>query len=115
MAELRHATPADERALRRLAERDCARVPAGPLIVAVEDGRIRAALAPGTGEAIADPFAPTAHLLEALRAYCGTDQPRTRSIFGSYRGSRVTSAPSQRPKIPTSRRSPTSTAAGRYA
>jgi hypothetical protein len=114
MIAIRAATPADRPALERLAGRDSAALPRGPLLVAFEHGELRAALSLASGGSIADPFHPTAHLTEALRAYAGS-QPRTRSIFGSYSGSSETAAPTQRPKTPTSARVPTSTAAGRYA
>ena len=69
MIEIRNATPADDPAMTRLAERDSARVPARPLLLALEDGEPRAALSLSAGETIADPFAPPAHLVAALRAY----------------------------------------------
>ena len=67
--ELRPACPADAPAVRRLAERDSARVPRGRLLVAESGGELLAALSLDTGAAIADPFQPTAHVLEALRAH----------------------------------------------
>ncbi len=72
--EIRHATTADTGALSALAERDCAAVPAGDLLVAASGGRLIAAYAPRSGEAIADPFEPTAAAVAALRAYAA---PRT--------------------------------------
>ena len=117
MLVVRIATPADGPALERLAGRDSTRLPSGELLIASEHGELRAAISPATGEVVADPFAPTAHVVAALRAYAGAPmrQARTFSIFGSYRGSAETSAPTQRPKMPTSTRVPTSTPEGRYA
>lgn len=80
MAELRirTATPADSGALRSLADRDSRRLPAGPVLVAESGGRILAALCPATGEAIADPFEHTAHLVAALRAHAAGPQNERR-------------------------------------
>jgi hypothetical protein len=75
MVEIRHATQADQAELLRLAQRDSARVPRGRLIVAATDGRLLAALSLDTGEGVADPFRPTANVLEALRAFAA---PRAR-------------------------------------
>jgi hypothetical protein len=65
---IRVATPFDDADLRRLAELDSARPLSGPVIVAQTDGRIDAALSLEDGRAIADPFRPTAGLIEVLRA-----------------------------------------------
>jgi hypothetical protein len=80
MAELhiRTATPADSEALRSLADRDSRRLPVGALLVAESGGRILAALCPATGEAIADPFEHTAHLVAALRAHAAGPQNERR-------------------------------------
>jgi hypothetical protein len=64
---LRPATGCDHVELKRLAELDSALVPDGRLLVAEASGRLVAALSVESGEAIADPFAPTAHLVAALR------------------------------------------------
>jgi hypothetical protein len=66
--ELRPATGRDASELERLAQLDSARVPDGSLLVAESAGRLVAALSLDSGKAIADPFAPTAHLVDALRA-----------------------------------------------
>jgi hypothetical protein len=65
---IREASDADRPALRRLAQRDSREVPAGGLLVAELDGELRAAVAVETGHAIADPFRPTAELVDLLRA-----------------------------------------------
>jgi hypothetical protein len=65
---IRVATPFDEAELRHLAALDSARPLAGPVLVAQSDGRIDAALSLEDGRAIADPFRPTAGLVDVLRA-----------------------------------------------
>lgn len=62
---VRRATRADGAALARLAALDSRVVPAGELVVAELDGELWAA-ASGSGEAIADPFRPTADLVSLL-------------------------------------------------
>ena len=63
---IRAARGSDGRALDRLAALDSARVPAGALLVAEADGALVAAHAPATGATIADPFRPTAQVVELL-------------------------------------------------
>jgi hypothetical protein len=63
---IRAALGSDSFAIRRLAELDSARVPAGDLLVAESDGALVAAHAPGTGATIADPFRHTAQVVELL-------------------------------------------------
>ena len=58
----------DRRPLERLAALDDRRVPAQPVVLAEVNGRLLAALSKRTGEAVADPFEPTAHLVTMLRA-----------------------------------------------
>jgi hypothetical protein len=74
--EIRLAHPDDERALTRLGQLDSARVPPAPLLLAFEGGELRAAVSPSTGAAIADPFAPTARLVELLWAQAAPRQQR---------------------------------------
>jgi hypothetical protein len=64
---IRLATAGDMPALRRLADRDSRLLPGGDLLVAEEAGEMRAALSLATGESVADPFHPTAPLIELLR------------------------------------------------
>jgi hypothetical protein len=66
---LRHATTADERALKNLAALDGQRLPAGPFLVAEIDGELRSALSLSDGAVIADPFRHTAHTVELLRSH----------------------------------------------
>jgi hypothetical protein len=63
---IRIATPADHDELSRLAALDSARALRGTVLVAQSDGRIRAAYSVEEGRAIADPFVPTAGLVELL-------------------------------------------------
>jgi hypothetical protein len=79
--ELRPATACDADALRDLAQRDSAPVPVGRLLIATSGGRIRAAVSTETGEAIADPFVPSADLVEALRALAGEAIERRRGTW----------------------------------
>jgi len=60
--------PVDRRPLERLAALDDRRVPRQPVVLAERDGRLLAAVSERTGEAVADPFEPTAHLVAMLRA-----------------------------------------------
>ena len=64
---LRRARPDDSWALKGLADLDSAPRPTGEMLVAEVDGRISAAVPVGGGRAIADPFQPTAGLVEMLR------------------------------------------------
>ena len=73
---IREATAADEEGLRRLAERDSARVPPRPLVIGEVDGEIRAAISIASGATIADPFRRTADVV-AL-AHSRADQLRRR-------------------------------------
>lgn len=63
---IRPAAAADAAAVHRIAALDSRPVPAGELVVAEVDGEVLAALPIGGGEAIADPFRPTAALLPLL-------------------------------------------------
>ncbi len=64
---IRVATAVDLDELRRLAALDSARALLGTVLLAESDGRIRAALSVDEGRAIADPFQPTAALVELLQ------------------------------------------------
>jgi hypothetical protein len=64
---LRLATSADRPALTRLAELDQASRPAEPVLLGVVMQRPIAALSLRDGSVIADPFSPTAELVELLR------------------------------------------------
>lgn len=64
---LRFGSPADNGALARLAAVDSAEPPAQPVLVAEVDGQVVAALALSDGTSIANPFSPTADLIDLLR------------------------------------------------
>src|SRR5215216_3640897 len=78
----RPSRPSDESSLARLAALDSARPLHGPALVAEADSRLLAALPLGSGRAIADPFEPTAELVELLRLH--------REQLAESRGDRVT-------------------------
>jgi hypothetical protein len=89
---IRRAYADDAVQLRRLAELDSGRVPAGTPLVAEVGGRIVAALDLERGSAIADPFIPTAHIVELLRLHARRaaqqgrlPRPRAwlRAVFGT--------------------------------
>jgi hypothetical protein len=64
---VRLAQAADHLALGRLAGRDSARVPTGDVLLAAVDGEVRAAISADGTTVVADPFRPTAELVELLR------------------------------------------------
>jgi hypothetical protein len=66
---LRAARPADRDSLHRLAALDSRRALTGSVLVAEEDGVLRVALALESGAVVADPFAPTEHLVALLRRH----------------------------------------------
>ena len=80
---IRPAYADDRESLYRLSVLDSAPgVPAGPLLIAEIDGELRAALSLTDGSAIADPFFPTADIVELLRVHATAMSPwgpRTRS------------------------------------
>jgi hypothetical protein len=79
------ASAADFPAVRRVAERDSRLVPPGDLLVASDGGEVRAVLSLTTGEVVADPFHPTAALVELLRVRARQsrmDLPGTRGRVG---------------------------------
>jgi hypothetical protein len=62
-----HSSEADSQNVWRLAALDDRRAPVGPALLAYVDGELRAAVGLLDGRAIADPFHPTAELVEVLR------------------------------------------------
>jgi hypothetical protein len=82
---IRPAHADDHEALYRLSVIDSAPgVPAGPLLLAEINGELRAALSLTDGSAIADPFFPTADIVELLRVHATAMQP-----WGGRRRSRA--------------------------
>jgi hypothetical protein len=72
---LRPATSVDTADLRRLAALDSASPLEGEVLLAYAGGDVRAALSLHSGRVVADPFFPSAELVELLRAAGGT-RPR---------------------------------------
>ena len=64
---IRRATDADAFALRRLAVIDSASPPTGDVLLAEMGDELWAAVSVDTGAAIADPFRPSADLVDLLR------------------------------------------------
>ena len=73
---IRPAREGDAAGLGRLATLDSANVPDAPILVAEIDGRLAAAVGVVSGEAIADPFVPTAEALELLTTRARRLHPR---------------------------------------
>ena len=83
---IRLSNASDLPALRRVAGRDTRLLPEGNLMVALVDGEVRAALSLQTGETVADPFHPTAALVDLLRIrarHNGGHRPGTRGRVGT--------------------------------
>jgi hypothetical protein len=75
---LRPATSVDSADLERLAVLDSAEPLSGDVLVAYAGGDLRAALSVDTGRAVADPFYPSAELVDLLHAAAGDGRPRRR-------------------------------------
>jgi hypothetical protein len=69
---IRRASRGDGAALERLRQLDSRRLPSGEIWVAEVGDRILAARSLETGEAISDPFSPTAHLRSLLAVRAAT-------------------------------------------
>jgi len=67
--KIRQATSADEFTLRRLAALDDRPALRGDVLIAEEGGDARAALSLTNGRVVANPFAPTAELVDMLRVH----------------------------------------------
>ncbi len=79
---VRPARPVDAADLSRLAALDSARPLTGDVLMAVSGGDIAAAMSIDTGAVIADPFQPTANLVDLLRTAA---RPAERSAARSPR------------------------------
>ncbi|RKQ84916.1 hypothetical protein C8N24_6547 [Solirubrobacter pauli] len=64
---IRFANAQDQAAVERLAQLDSSVVPAAPLLLAEEGGRLIAAISARNGTAVADPFTRSADAVELLR------------------------------------------------
>jgi hypothetical protein len=69
------ATDSDERIVRKLADLDSAAAPEGPVVIALVDGRPVAAASLTDGAVVADPFEPTADVVELLQARVAASAP----------------------------------------
>jgi len=79
-------TETDERIVHKLALLDSATDPAGPVVIALVDGRPVAAASLVDGHVVADPFQPTADVVELLQARVAASartaaRPRRRRRF----------------------------------
>ena len=68
---IRQATSADEFAVRRLAALDDRPSLKGHVLLAEQAGELRAAISLTDGRVVANPFAPTAELVDVLRIHSG--------------------------------------------
>ena len=75
---VRPARAVDADALRVLAALDSARPLTGEVLIAVAGGEIAAAMSLDTGAVIADPFQPSAHLVDLLRTAAHPEPARRR-------------------------------------
>jgi hypothetical protein len=66
---VRRGRPADVETLATLAALDSSRPLTGRIVVAESDGRVVAAISQHDGRVVADPFVPTADLVEMLRVH----------------------------------------------
>jgi hypothetical protein len=79
---IRLAVAADMPALHRVAERDSRLLPPGDLLVAEAHGEVQAALSLQTGESVADPFRPTAALVDLLKLRARQSAPNGGGTWG---------------------------------
>lgn len=78
---IRTATRSDEHSLRRLAELDSQPQLVGDALIAEVCGRAVAAMESATGRSVADPFEPTAEIVELLQVRShGGRRRRTRHL-----------------------------------
>jgi hypothetical protein len=77
---LRLAAPADRGAVAELAALEGALPLRPPVLLAEQDGRLRAARSLHDGAMVADPFARTAHLVRLLAAHAEAAPPRRRLL-----------------------------------
>jgi hypothetical protein len=82
---IRRSTDADRDAIRRLAELDSRQVPRGPAMLGFVCDELRAAVALDDGASLADPFQPTAELVELLRVRANHRNGRTSVALSALR------------------------------
>lgn len=86
---IRAATASDRAEIARIAGRDSATTPRGPVLVALVGEEIRAAISLSDGAITADPFHRTAELVEMLRIRAEAAAPaRVRSAHRNARAHR---------------------------
>jgi len=77
---IRPATSVDADDLERLAALDSAQPLAGDVVLAYAGGDVRAAVSVDSGRAVADPFWPSAELVELLRSAVRGDGRSSRRV-----------------------------------
>lgn len=87
---IRRLTGDDHSAIARLAQRDSSRVPREPMLGAEVDGHLIAAISTASDEVIADPFRPTAAIVDVLRVWANQidsrpPPPRRRGLRSLFR------------------------------
>lgn len=94
---IRMAGAADAPAVHALEELDSRRLAEGDVLIAAVDGEVRAALPLAGGDAVADPFRPTAELVELLAVHAAqlsasarnpAPAPATRGSLAAHAGRR---------------------------
>ena len=85
---IRPALTDDDAVVARLAALDSAETPDRPLLLGIVDGTAVAALSVTTGAVVADPFAPTADIVDLLRRRAARlrGEVRSRRRFTTLRG-----------------------------
>ncbi|MDQ4041289.1 MAG: hypothetical protein M3141_06020 [Actinomycetota bacterium] len=89
---IRMAGAADAPALHALEELDSRRLADGDVLVAEVEGEVRAALPMDGGDAVADPFRPTAQLVELLGVHAAQLRTSARRTAPATRGSLAVAA-----------------------
>jgi hypothetical protein len=77
---IRPSFPDDFEALARLAALDSASLPREPVLLAEEDGELRAALSLTSGEVVADPFVATASFVALLQTRAAVALDTSKSL-----------------------------------
>ena len=73
---IRQSVGSDSEAIERVAALDSGDVPTGRTLVAVQNGEVRAVMPLDGSRPLADPFHPTAELVELLRVAAVPPKPR---------------------------------------